>query len=228
MYLTDLIFNNSLYPLNRQKIVKVYKNLLGSFFYNPFTPQMIEKKILFVHIPKTGGTSVATALIGKPTGHPYLYEFYNVNKKYSKNFFKFCIVRNPFDRLVSAYTHIAERECNIEFKVLFKRLDIQSFNDLIDCMSNSKKLQIIQNSCVHFRSQYELIEHCKIRMDVIYKFEEFEKIEDDLFNRIGEHIKINKLNSSKRLNYKSYYNARSKFIIESIYKKDLELFNYTF
>ena len=111
--------------MNREIFAKIYRTFVGKYFYNPFDEKMIEKEILFIHIPKSGGTSIASALIGKPSGHPYLYQYYLSNKEYTKKFYKFCVVRNPYDRLVSAYAHISQRECNPEFKILFKEAEYQ-------------------------------------------------------------------------------------------------------
>lgn len=214
--------------MNRILFAKIYKTLIGKYFYNPFNQKMVEEKILFVHIPKTGGTSIATALIGKPSGHPYLYEFYLSNKRYTKTFYKFCVVRNPYDRLVSAYAHISQRECNLKFKRLFKKLNINSFDDLISKLDNPKTYQKLINTIIHLRSQNELIHHKKIKMDDIFKFENFNKIEDTLNNKLGKNLKIKKLNSSPRSDYRNYYNEYSIAVVERIYKKDLEMFGYRF
>jgi hypothetical protein len=189
---------------------------------------MIKKKVLFIHIPKSGGTSIASAIIGKPSGHPYLYEYYLANKNYTNTFYKFCVVRNPYDRLVSAYAHISKRECNIEFKVLFKKLNINSFDDLILNLDNPKTYQKIINTIVHFRSQHELIYHKTVKMDDIFRFEEFDLIEEQLHKKIKNEINLKKLNTSPRKDYREYYNEYSISVVENIYKKDLEMFNYTF
>lgn len=214
--------------MNRVFYAKIYKKVIGRFFYNPFNKEMIENQILFIHIPKSGGTSIATALFGKATGHSYLYEFYLANKKYTKEFFKFCVVRNPYDRLVSAYAHIAHRECNASFKKIFKELNIKTFEDLIMNLDNHDSYQKLTNSIVHLRSQHELIYHKKVKMDEIFKFENFNMIEERLNKRLATEIKIKKLNSSPRSDYKSYYNDYSRSVIDRIYKKDLEVFNYSF
>lgn len=214
--------------MNRIFFAKIYKILIGRFFYNPFTKEMIEKELLFIHIPKSGGTSIATAAIGKPAGHPYLFEYYLSNKKYTKDFFKFCVVRNPYDRLVSAFAHISQRECNPEFKTLFKELNINSFDDLIVNLDNPKTYQKLINVIVHFRSQNELIYHKNVKMDEIFRFEEFDSIQDRLNKKLKTRINLKKLNCSPRKNYREYYNEYSISVVERIYKKDLELFDYKF
>jgi hypothetical protein len=214
--------------MNLLQFRKTYYSIFGKYKDNPYTPVMEDKKILFIHIPKSGGTSIATALLEKPSGHPYLYEYYYANKSYTKNFFKFCVVRNPFDRLVSAYAHISQRDCQQRFKDLFNELNIATFYDLIKCLDNPKKYKKIVNTIVHFRSQHELIEHKNIKMDVIYKFEEFDNIEKDINKRLKTNISISKLNSSPRKSYREYYDAYAKDVVSRIYRKDLDLFDYKF
>lgn len=223
------IFNNPIYPLDRQKFAIAYKTVIGRFYQNPFTPQMIDKKILFVHIPKTGGSSVATALIGNPSGHPYLFEFFNANPKYTREFFKFCVVRNPFDRLVSTYAYILKKEDSpMRHKKILKQLNINSFEDLIKSLDNKKDHRILTNYIVHFRSQSELIQHSQIKMDRIFKFEEFNNIETELNTLLNENIKIKKLNASPRKEYKEYFNDYAINVTSRIYKTDLEMFDYKF
>ena len=214
--------------MNREFFAKIYRTFVGKYFYNPFDEKMIEKEILFIHIPKSGGTSIASALIGKPSGHPYLYQYYLSNKEYTKKFYKFCVVRNPYDRLVSAYAHISQRECNPEFKVLFKELNINSFDDLISNLDNPKNYRKLTNKIVHFRSQNEMIRHKKIKMDDVFKFENFDLIEEVLNKKLSGKIKLEKLNSSPRSEYQNYYNKYSISVAKKIYKKDLEMFGYRF
>ena len=68
-----------------------------------------DKKIIFVHIPRTGGTSIENFFNFKGTdfGNPETAQHQTV-KEYKKNYniikyFTFTFVRNPWDRLVSWY-----------------------------------------------------------------------------------------------------------------------------
>ena len=72
--------------------------------------------VIFIHINKAGGTSVSSALYGgeqdenglvRTHGHAkwWFYKAYFGAKKYNK-FFKFAIVRNPYDRFVSIFHYL--------------------------------------------------------------------------------------------------------------------------
>lgn len=210
----------------RKDLRFVYRYLFGRYFYNPFNEVMIKNKILFVHIPKTGGTSISTALFGKDSGHPYLYQFYFANKDYTNSFFKFCVVRNPYDRLVSTYFHFTTNEINPKIKRLWDDFNINSFEELILKMENPvffKKLKKI----IHFVPQNELIRYEDLCMDKIFKFENFDSIEKELNNNLKEKkVTLKKLNTSKRGTYEDYYTDKTKSIVYEVYKQDFDLFDY--
>ena len=61
-------------------------------------------KLVFIHVSRTGGSSIKTAL----NLHDKQYnEHYHLDSSYipkeCKDYFKFAFVRNPFDRFVSLY-----------------------------------------------------------------------------------------------------------------------------
>lgn len=228
MNISSILFKNLYIPLNRKSLEKIYKLSIGRFYQNPFNLAMIEKKILFIHIPKTGGTSIANGLFGDFSGHAYLYEFYIANKIYTKDFYKICVVRNPFDRLVSAYSHLSQKNIRSENRDLLNYFNIKSFDDLIFCLNDPKKWRVFQNTILMLRPQCEFIYHQQIKMDKIYRFENFNDIQSHLKTELDIDINLNHLNSTKRKNYKEYYNDFSISVVEKIYKKDLEMFNYTF
>ena len=63
-----------------------------------------DRKLVFIHIARTGGSSIKTAL----NLHDKQYnEHYHLDSSYipkgCKDYFKFAFVRNPFDRFVSLY-----------------------------------------------------------------------------------------------------------------------------
>tara|TARA_E500000318_G_scaffold73397_1_gene68039 strand:+ start:494 stop:988 length:495 start_codon:yes stop_codon:yes gene_type:complete len=63
-----------------------------------------DKKLVFIHISRTGGSSIKTAL----NLHDKQYnEYYHLDSSYipkeCKDYFKFAFVRNPFDRFASLY-----------------------------------------------------------------------------------------------------------------------------
>jgi len=84
-----------------------------------------EKKIIFLHIPKTGGDSIEFCLkkeFKKDTvykRHNTLSQiFYNLKDKDLNKYIIFTILRNPLDRIVSTYNH-SKRVRFINQKMIF-------------------------------------------------------------------------------------------------------------
>lgn len=72
-------------------------------------------RYLFIHITKTAGTSVAISLFGELPYH-YTAVQYRViyGRKTFNRYFKFAFVRNPWDRLYSAYSFLKNGGWNNE------------------------------------------------------------------------------------------------------------------
>lgn len=67
----------------------------------------VENKFVFVHIPKTGGTSFEYALNGNKEVEEKHLSLHQLDSRYSlDDFFKFSIVRNPWDITVSMYNYM--------------------------------------------------------------------------------------------------------------------------
>ena len=79
-----------------------------------------ERKLLFVHIPKTGGTTIEREMdcvcsskgygvkAGKAMQH-YTCNEYHKNVPFTDDYWKFSIVRNPYSRFISDFFYNKER-----------------------------------------------------------------------------------------------------------------------
>lgn len=98
-------------------------------------------KFIFIHIPKTGGTSIRHAMYDMDDNSKkkecFLHSDVNYSKAYLKrngekwnDFFTFSIVRNPYARMVSFYNHLKRiRKENLEKVELFKNHPKRNGND---------------------------------------------------------------------------------------------------
>ena len=92
---------------------------------------------IFIHIPKTAGISVTQALFGNyADGHTTIK---NYKKKFLpqtvEKYFKFTFVRNPYDRLYSAYNFLKKGGMNAEDKQ-WADSNISEYNDFEDFVFN--------------------------------------------------------------------------------------------
>lgn len=197
-----------------------------------------KKNLLFIHVPKTGGTTVENYMktIDKPilcNGYGrfknIVFQHFNYkdyikffgNKRY-KNFVKFSIVRNPYDRLISEY-YWSKPKLNIGYKSN-KTFDY-FLNEVEDIVTNKKyELTIYHN---HFIPQYEFIcdSSDNIMINKLFKFEEFEKIINFLNKKNYDLRKKKNFNVSKN-DKKIILNNNQKNKIYELYKKDFEIFKY--
>lgn len=146
--------------------------------------------------------------------HITCYNFFAlINEKSFKNYFKFAVVRNPFDRAVSRY------EYSKKIQTRFKNFSFEEF--LIFDLKNN----------LHTLKQYEFCTYDKNKLilDKIIKFEnlneEFNEVTNTLFKK---NHNIKHLNKTKRNNYREYFNSNTIKLIEKNLYKDLEYFNYEF
>lgn len=191
-----------------------------------------EKRAIFFHIPKCAGTSIASAVFGyDKVSHRDAKKYQQIFSEQDFNaYFKFTVVRNPYDRLISAYTYLKNGggttgDQNWAIKHLSH---YENFEDFV--FSGLNKPHIINYH--HFRPQYKYIclpGKTEPVVDYIGKLENLAEVESVLSEKLNlSELGINKKNTSKRGDYKSYYSPESIKRVADIYKIDLELLNYTF
>ena len=207
-------------------------------------------KAIFIHIPKTGGTSIEkffnispfnnklpdyTNLVGYDKKLGIHLQHATVSQIIEHNlipdniwneYFKFTIVRNPFDKMYSEYNWISK---DIKIK--------DSFLNFIN--KAGKYREVLNNRSIweyrgdHLTNQIDYIQHNnKIQVDYIARFENFQReIETILgFLKIDKKFDIHSKKIKDKI-FKQYYHFYSRIdkkIIEKAYKEDLEFFDYFF
>lgn len=193
-----------------------------------------KKKYIYTHICKTAGYSIRDGL-ARSYGdgvNKHLFEqrkhVFISSKKYLKlddgidSYFKFAIVRNPYDRIVSLWLW--------GIKKVWKKV---SFKDFIKKIKNKE--------IPHMWRQAPMIDWIinkdgSIAMDYIGRFETLDESYKIACNKIGiiNPAPLLKLNSAKsktgkeRKSYQEYYDNETKDMVADIYQNDLDVFNYTF
>ena len=207
--------------VGRQFFVKTNHNI----------PLFIRKKgVLFLHIPKAAGSSVSSSIYGQPVGHRYLRDYQRINPEQTNALYKFCIVRNPWDRLVSAYFYLMQGGASItRADQLFRRSVLwkyDTFEKFVKAWLSSEAAY----SYFHFIPQFEYILDIErnIGADRIVRFEELSSQVSAVERDIGFSLELREGNQSYRQEYSKYYDAEMIAIVESIYARDIELFGYRY
>ena len=188
------------------------------------------KKIIFVHIPKTAGISVAKAIFGDVSleGHRSIIFYKNLFNEDFSEYFTFSVVRNPWDRLYSAFKFLEKGGINIHDRNAYEQY-LEEYKDFEDFVTNGLNKKMIYE-IMHFIPQSEFICSKDGKIDVNY-IARFENLKDDiskLSEKINNPIELDHHNSNRKVSYKEIYTSDMIKKVEEIYKMDIINFNYKF
>ncbi len=212
-----------------------------------------DKKAIFIHINKTGGSYIAGTLekyygfktfyLKRPDHDQFCFNkksnpkqkcyenrvhgvlnYYQtssfLNKKMNmtpekwRTYFKFCFVRNPYDRFISGWNHLS------------KKIPFHHFVHMKNYVSDMEYIHT-------FMPQYRHIIDFKNNVDIQF-IGRFENLENDfiyILYHIGFtlpiHDPIVRVNVKKHKKYIEYYDQNTIQVVNTLMKEDFERFNYT-
>ena len=188
-------------------------------------------KLIFIHVPKTGGTTVEHSLKLMENMHGYCvvkntaFQHFNWNdyntflgSQIYNTYHKFSIVRHPVDRFISEYYWTP---------LPFGYKNNASFDNFLDTVENIVANNKFYDSLYHdhFQSQsyYILDKNNEIRVDKLFKFERFHEVTTYLSTFTDKPIEAqNKNNVIDKI-----VPTDSQLLkIYEIYKEDFINFNY--
>lgn len=210
------------------------------------------KKFLFIAVHKTGSTSVRRLLSKycekKATSDKKSAYFYHAKASVVKDefmmcqydwnsYFKFAIVRNPWDRVVSAYFYRKKmtnkwksnppkdkfyKDVNDSFS--YELANSENFKDWVQKFLINGDKEIVTH-----QYKYVTDENNKIILDFIGKIENIKSDIEFIFKKINLHdLTLPQMNQLNRGNYIQYYDQYTTDLISDYYSTDINLFNYSF
>ena len=210
----------------------------------------LDKKIIFTHPMKCGGTSIEKLLgflelrLKFPSVKPFKHASLSVhidkltNKNISTDdFLKFSIIRNPWDRAVSFYNHYKYRQ--YDFFIQRQQAKNISMPEAVeDARSLSFKHFIFKHCAHNFNSNASTIPYMffdgKYCMDHVIRLESIKKdlydlqskLQIDLRGGVPHHNNNDEFIS--RIPYQDYYDFETKNLIKHTFDWDIKTFNYIF
>ena len=198
---------------------------------NALLNAFIAQKAVFVHIPKTAGISLVKSIYGENIergGHRKITHISKLMPGPLNDYFTFTIIRNPWDRLYSAYKFMMNGGINQHDENAFNLhlSSINSFEDFVMNWLHENNLKHI----IHFYPQSWFLKDNseKVELDFIGRFEYLSSDFAKIANKIGVENKLKHLNKGDKRSYKTVYNQEMKEKVKLIYKEDIERFKYTF
>lgn len=169
-------------------------------------------KCIFVHIIKTGGVSVATALKMRKT-HCHMSASAirkRVGEKKWNSYFKFSFVRNPYDKLVSQY-HYNRQSFGYEDA---------TFKEYATAFGEGKQISTYPQLNSWYLDE---------EVDFVGRFENLQQDFETVCEKIGAtDLMLPHKNKSKHKHYTEYYDDEIKQIVAEKYALDIENFGYGF
>ena len=192
------------------------------------------KQIVFIHIPKTAGTSVNHVLKAYEVNKCKRDKRYNYHDPYfllqnnnplinEKRDFVFSVVRNPFTRTYSSFNHFNRiNELNVSFDIF---LDI--------CLSRSHKFptpdrEFWKTPMIFYpQSVFLYKKDGSLKKNNIYKFEDLTLLEKKLGSILKTKMNFPLLNMGDSSNYYESYTPQNIERVLEIYSSDFHNFNYS-
>lgn len=168
----------------------------------------------FIHIPKTGGQSIREYLMSVPGAeimplnkreinvkHP---DIWTAQKHFGELGWSFCVVRNPYDRIVSMWGHLQ--------RVGYTKSPFRKF-----VMKEAKYDDYMKPMSAWF-------DH----IDHVIKFENLRKDFQLVQDKIGVKSKLIHKNKSAHKPYTEYYDDELIEFVSEKFKEDLQRFDYKY
>lgn len=209
-------------------------------------------KFLFVHIAKTGGTSIRSALNTLRWRDPYAIPLAMLNRisyffghklackfprhakaiaayemlprEFYNSLFKFAFVRNPWDLQVSSYHHLRRERPHLIFH-------LKDFEEVLRWKLDAKRpYQFHIDTSIELQSDYLIDLHGNIIVDFIGRYERLAQDFEEACRRIGiPYLQLpHKRKAHDRKDYRSYYTDETAELVAQHFRRDIEMFGYRF
>ena len=179
--------------------------------------------LYFIHINKTGGSSIEVAL-GLPMEHKTaLQKIAEVGLPAWRDAFTFCVVRNPWDKVVSHYCfRVATNQTGLADGHL-------SFDAWVRACYRDKDPRYYDKPMM-FMPQLDWITDGdgRLLVDFVARFERLAQDMEPVKEKTGRQFELGHLNRTERQHYRAYYDEHTRGIVAEWFQRDIDAFGYRF
>lgn len=179
--------------------------------------------VVFVHINKTGGTSIERAL-GLPFQHLTAAELRELlGERRWRERFKFAFVRDPWDKVASHYHYrVKTNQTGLgDDPIPFEEWVIRAYGERDPAYYDHPKM---------FMPQHRWIcdEEGELVVDFVGRFERLQADFDEVCRRIGASASLPHLKRSSGSDYRELYTPAARDVVAERFAGDIERFGYRF
>jgi hypothetical protein len=179
--------------------------------------------LYFVHINKTGGSSIEVAL-ELPMEHKTAQQkIKEVGWDAWRSAFTFSVVRNPWDKVVSHYCfRVATNQTGLGDGHL-------SFGDWVRKCYHDQHPRYFDKPMM-FMPQLDWLtdQDGQVLVDFIARYERLSADMELVQERIGRQFVLGHYNKTLRQPYRNYYDDDTRSVVQDWFARDIEAFGYAF
>lgn len=192
-------------------------------------PRWKKAGVLFIHVPKAAGYSVSVAIYGRALGHFYAKDVRKLCPNIFASTFTFGVVRHPADRLYSAYRFAKSGGTTVMGMENPKQYKIDAFSSFDRFVREWLVDQDLTQIDGVFRPQYLYLcdKDGKVVVDEVFKLEQVDLAIKKVSQILGRDLILGHDNRSVE-EVKQDVSKETLEIIENLYQKDFEIFDYAF
>jgi chondroitin 4-sulfotransferase 11 len=179
-------------------------------------------KTIFIHVPKTAGTSIKTSLGMKTSGtlmHKSATESSHLYSQEWNKYFTFSFVRNPWDRVVSIFFYYQTQRQRHKLP--------DNFNAF--CSDLEVNLDILGHPGLKYTQKKYISIDNQIAVDYVGKVENLQNDFNIICERLGiEHRILPHIRKTNHKHYSEYYSEENRKKVAEVFREDIETFSYKF
>jgi hypothetical protein len=200
---------------------------LNKSIFNFIPREVYESDVLFIHVPKVAGTSISHALYGKSIGHQKASFIYKVDPELRSSKVSISILRDPLQRVYSAYQFIrmgGTKDVVVDEVLSLEASRKYNFSDFVKNWLEPN-FDSIENFDYVFWPQYWFVcdSNGSVIVDHVYFINNISLLENFLLENDYISNKLERKNSSGDFDDRVDFERETVEIIERLYEKDYNL-----
>lgn len=193
-----------------------------------------ELRAIFIHIPKNAGTSIQKATgITQAGGHYEWWRFQRADPRKWEAYFKFAVVRNPWDRVVSnflyaqmerSFWHAADGNARFGVHPDWDTLRGATFRQCVEQIATLRHPGWLP------QSHWICGPNGESMMDYLCRYEQLELDFAHVCRTLGVKAELPTINVSagRGADWRHFYDAETEMAVRKHYAADIRLFGYEF